>query len=247
MGERLGPTINIVLARNAVDFLLDRVTAEIVVNGRENIPEDIDQQGYVLASNHNGWVEALVWSRVFPVQIHWMTKEENFAYFPFNLLLNSFGFFPVKRGEVDINARRTAIRLLSEGKMVGMMPEGTRGRGEEVGKLKPAKRGTIGLAVQAGVEIIPVAVWGTEKIFPLLDEKGLTVGEIVNFKPPVIAVGIGPVFRQHLEVSGAGSKEIQRALTTNLMLEIKNMLPPEYHGHYAEVNRQELTAEEFAK
>lgn len=225
------------MAKRFIRQGLKMLTQEIVVEGRNNIPEDISQSPYIVAVNHLGWGEAVVLLDTFPIWIHWMTKSENFDSKLLGPLFRILGFFPVRRGQVDRKALETASSLLNKGRILGMAPEGTRGRGDEFGHLKKAKHGTILIANKADIPIIPTAVWGTEELLPLIEE-GIEPEDILQFKRPLVFVKIGEMFNQHRNVEL--DKRKLEVLTTNLMLEIRDMLPPEYHGYYAGAKRQSI-------
>lgn len=221
------------VARTLIDLFLRALVSEIQMAGRENIPQD-NSSAYIVAMNHLGWVEGLVLLKVFPRWIHWMAKEESFNSQILGPFFRFLTFFPVRRGEVDRQALRTAFDLLGANEILGMAPEGTRGREEEFGVLKKAKEGVIYIAHQSRVPIIPVAVWGTETIFPLIEENGLKIEELVNFRRPEVSVNIGEPFTDHLEQDGRPlGREERQGLTTGLMLRIRDLLPEKYHGFYA--------------
>lgn len=230
-------------ARIAIDIFLKLAARGLEVEGEENIPQS-SWQTYIVSHNHLGWVEVPVLLKVFPRWIYWMSKAENFGHKLLGPILQRCAFFPVKRGMVDRQALRTASGLLDIGEVVGMAPEGTRGRKEEFGQLKRAKNGTILLAMKAGVPIIPVAVWGPEKLLPLIEERGVKLQDFVNLMSnrPQIFVRIGRPFTQHLqeEFKGVVRKEQLTLLTTNLMVEIRDMLPVQYHGFYAHMEKLPL-------
>lgn len=229
-------------ARVMVDIFLKATTQSINVEGKENIPKKEDYSSYIVAMNHLGWAEAIVLLDVFPSWIHWMSKIENFENKLLSPVVRLLGFFPVRRGVVDRQSLQIALNLLEKGRILGMAPEGTRGRGEEFGKLKKAKLGTVFIASQAKVPIIPTAVLGTEELFPLIEEKGLKIEDLARFKKPEVFVRIGRPFTQHLEVKDENlNKERFEKLTTNLMIEIRDMLSIKYHGFYAGRERELVT------
>jgi len=55
-----------------------------------------------------------------------MAKEELFRIPLVSSFIKSLGAFPVKRGKGDVGAIKTALKLLEEGHIVGIFPEGTR-------------------------------------------------------------------------------------------------------------------------
>jgi len=77
--------------------------------------------------------------------------------------LRSVGAFPIRRGEGDTEAIRTAINLLREGNLILIFPEGTRGDGIHLGQVN---QGLAVLAKRSGALIIPTAVIGTHKRWP---------------------------------------------------------------------------------
>jgi len=217
--------------RRVLRVFLEGLTSEIIVNGLENIPQT---GSYIVAANHLGWVEAPVLLLTFPRWIHFMTKAETLQNPYLGPVTRQMGMFPVRREELDLQALRTAAGLLKAGEVLGMMPEGTRGRrgGEEA--LKEAKEGTILIGYKTKVPIVPVAVWGPENVFSLIEEKGVGLRELACFQKPPINVNIGKVFEEHLQVGPILRREERNQLATELMLRIKDLLPTEYHGIYAQ-------------
>ena len=92
--------------------------------GVENVPTT---GGFVLASNHVSSFDP--WPLGLPLwperQLRFMAKSELY-WWPLTLILNAVGAFPVRRGQRDIAAIETAVRLAREGHPVAMFPEGTR-------------------------------------------------------------------------------------------------------------------------
>ena len=76
-------------------------------------------------------------------------------------IVKGYRAFPVRRGEADRQAFQTTLRLLRQGEVVGMFPEGTRSRG---GGLRAAYPGAALLAMRAGVPIVPVGIVGSEQV-----------------------------------------------------------------------------------
>ena len=69
--------------------------------------------------------------------------------------------FPVHRGTADTSAIRTALQILRDNKLLGIFPEGTRNKGEE---LLPFHSGAAMLAQRTQSPIVPVLIRGTEKL-----------------------------------------------------------------------------------
>ena len=136
----------------------------VSVTGLENIP----RPPYIIAANHQAWYDPAFIIPFFPERpvIYTMAKRETV----FNRawkqrLLPLIGVFPISpnKGELDEQGLRTVYQVLERGGVILMFPEGrySRGRG-----LRPLKNGIGYFALQAGVPISPVAVSGTDALWP---------------------------------------------------------------------------------
>jgi 1-acyl-sn-glycerol-3-phosphate acyltransferase len=131
--------------------------------GVENLPEE---GGFVLAANHlsnlDPWPLGLP---LFPKRfLRFMAKKELF-WWPLGPLIRSGGAFSVRRGEGDLEAMRTAIKLVREGHIVVMFPHGTRQRKGLVKKYQPRSHtGAARIALEAGVPLVPAAIAGTDRL-----------------------------------------------------------------------------------
>ncbi|HET7045669.1 MAG TPA: lysophospholipid acyltransferase family protein, partial [Gaiellaceae bacterium] len=125
--------------------------------------------GYVLAANHvsnlDPWPLGLpLWPGRF---LRFMAKSDLY-WWPLSLLLDGAGAFPVRRGQADLEAIETAVRLAREGHVVAMFPEGTRRRKGLVKKFEARPRsGAARIALEAGVPLVPAAVAGTDRLVRL--------------------------------------------------------------------------------
>jgi 1-acyl-sn-glycerol-3-phosphate acyltransferase len=133
--------------------------------GKENLPKG----GFVLACNHvssfDPWVLGMpLWPKRF---LRFMAKSELY-WPPLKYVLNGVGAFPVRRGQRDVQAIETAVRLAREGHVVTMFPEGTRRTKGLVKRFEARPRsGAARIAVEAGVPLVPAAVKGTDKLLRL--------------------------------------------------------------------------------
>lgn len=129
------------------------------VLGKENLPAS---GGMVLVANHVSYWDPVVVGCTFDRQVHFMAKSELFEFPVLGPAIRALGAFPVRREKSDRNAIRTAVKLLEEGKIVGVFPEGTR---SHTGELLKPHLGAAMLAYKAGVPMLPVAVSGTRGVF----------------------------------------------------------------------------------
>jgi 1-acyl-sn-glycerol-3-phosphate acyltransferase len=177
-----------------------RLPDPVIQFGEENIPP---HGPYVIAINHRGWAEGgALWEK-WPVWIYWMTKAENFKIPVAGKIFSQADCFPVKRDTIDREALRTAFKLLSEDKVVGMMIEGTRGREDDLVLMKQARKGTAFIANKAKVPILPVAVVESQHYAALLDVRPWLMPyymvQLWLRTPPAMRIGVGEAITKHLE------------------------------------------------
>jgi 1-acyl-sn-glycerol-3-phosphate acyltransferase len=149
----------------AFSWPLLRGVFRLHATGVENVPEG----GGVIAANHTSNFDP--WPLAFPLwprrQLFFMGKAELFNPL-LGPILRGGGAFPVRRGEGDVQAIETAVRLCREGKLVAMFPEGTR---REKGLRKKftarPRNGAARIALAAGVPLVPAAIKGTDGLLSL--------------------------------------------------------------------------------
>lgn len=125
--------------------------------------EDYDMENpFVLCANHQSNLDVFSLYIASPRQVHFMAKEELFHCKPFAWILRKLGAFPVKRNQTDISAIKNALKVLKEGKVLGIFPQGT--RAEEI-EDDGAKAGAVMIAGKAKVPILPAAIITDYKLF----------------------------------------------------------------------------------
>lgn len=129
------------------------------VIGLENIPKD---GAFILAANHvSNWDPPFL-GTFMTREVCYMGKEELFKNPVMAWACRNLHVFPVKRGAADKTAIKTAVKILKDGKCLGIFPEGTRSK---TGKLGKAEAGVSLIAAMTKAPIIPAAIVNTEKIF----------------------------------------------------------------------------------
>jgi len=120
--------------------------------GRENRP---GPGAAIICANHSSMIDPflIAYSMGSSRQIHYMAKMELFRLPLIGPILRGIGMFPVDRQGGGAMAVKGAMRLLKDGKKVGMFPEGTRVSTEEKSE---AKTGAVRLAARMGIPIVPV-------------------------------------------------------------------------------------------
>jgi len=119
--------------------------------------------GMIVASNHRSFLDPFVIGALLPWrrQIQFVAKVELFEKPWQGWILSRLGAFPIRRGQSDEVAMQTARLAVERGGTVVIFPEGTRHRS---GSLATPKRGVGRLALESGVQVLPVAVHGTEHV-----------------------------------------------------------------------------------
>lgn len=130
--------------------------------GVENFPKE---GGVLLCSNHIHNFDPIVVGIMAPRPIHYMAKEEVFNVPILGGIVRKCNAFPVKRGLSDREALRTGLKILKDGKVFGLFPEGTRSKTGELGK---GLSGAGFFASRSEAQVIPCAVIGPYKSFKKL-------------------------------------------------------------------------------
>lgn len=185
------------------------------VRGKDNVSKD---GSLIIASNHLSIADPPVLAASIRRRIVFMAKEESFRHPVQGPLVRGFGAFPVRRGQVDRQALRSAQQTLRDGLALGMFPEGTRSL---TAQLQSGRTGTALIALRSGAQILPVAITGTEKV------KGL--GFIFARVP--ITVTIGQPFALP-RVDGRITKAELLEATDVVMGHVAQLLPASYKGAY---------------
>lgn len=144
--------------------VLIRLLFRLRVDGLENLPPP----PFLIASNHQAWYDTAFIVSAFPPRpmIYTMARRDTV----FNRrwkrwLAPRLGIFPIqpRKGELDERGIASVYQVLQRGGIVLIFPEGRYSRGRE---LQPLKKGVGYFALQAGVPICPVAVFGLDRLRP---------------------------------------------------------------------------------
>jgi 1-acyl-sn-glycerol-3-phosphate acyltransferase len=146
-----------------VSWPLLRGLYRLETTGLDRLPPE---GGFVLSANHTSSFDP--WPLGLPLwpkrQLYFMGKVELFNPV-LGPLLRAGGAFPVRRGEGDIDAIETAVRICKEGGIVAMFPEGTRQVKGLRKKFEHRPRtGSARIALAARVPLVPAAIKGTDRL-----------------------------------------------------------------------------------
>jgi 1-acyl-sn-glycerol-3-phosphate acyltransferase len=195
------------------------------VEGLEYVP---DSGPVILASNHLAVADSFYKPLVVRRRITFLAKSEYFTgtgikgWFQ-RWFYTAAGQVPIDRTDADsaLAALNTAARILSEGKVLGMYPEGTR---SPDGRLYKGKTGLARVALQTGVPVIPVAMIGTDGVNPPGSKMWRFSRVTVKFGKPMDFTRFEGL---------AGNRFIERAVIDEVMYELMQLSGQEYVDLYA--------------
>jgi len=194
--------------------------------GTENVPKE---GAAILASNHLSYSDWLFMPVVIPRRVTFVAKAEYFetpgikGWFQ-KTFFSGAGQVPIDRssGSAAAGAISAQLKLLEEGEICGIYPEGTRSHD---GKLYRGRTGVARIALEAGVPVIPVAVINSDIIAP----PGKVFGTLAR---PGVRFGKPLDFSRYEGLQD--DRYILRAITDEIMYEIMRLSGQEYVDLYAQ-------------
>jgi len=191
----------IVAAKTAFRLLGQRFQ----MTGTENVPRS---GGVLLAYNHIGYVDFVYGGLAANPSgrlVRFMAKRELFDHTFTGPLMRSLHHIEVDRGE-GIASYHAAVEQLRAGEAVGIFPEATISRAME---LKEFKTGAVRIAAAAGVPIVPVILWGTQRMMTKDHPKDFARGK-------TIAISVGAPMHPTGENAAAETAELHRVMSEML-------------------------------
>jgi 1-acyl-sn-glycerol-3-phosphate acyltransferase len=192
------------------------------VKGLRNVP---GTGPVIIASNHLSFSDSIFMPLVVPRKVTFLAKSEYFTSPGPKGLLKKLTFIALGQVPVDRSGGRRSeaaliagLKVLAEGKCLGIYPEGTR---SPDGRLYKGRTGIARLAIESGAPIIPVAMFNTEKIQP--------TGTVV---PKVMRVEM--IFGEPMYFEGDSTDLLfLRDVTDKIMATIQELSGQEYVDTYA--------------
>jgi 1-acyl-sn-glycerol-3-phosphate acyltransferase len=134
---------------------------KVRVHGGQNLPRT---GGAVLASNHVSYLDFIFAgyaARPSNRLVRFMAKDSVFRHRVAGPIMRSMKHIPVDRG-AGAASYSHAVESLRSGEVVGVFPEATMSRSFEP---KGFKTGAVRMADEAGVPLVPMALWGTQRLW----------------------------------------------------------------------------------
>lgn len=130
---------------------------------RVKITGTIPEEGaYILCCNHINYLDAAAIVLFNKRKVNFVAKEDLFTHRILFWLGHLFDAIPIKRNMQDIEAMKRCLKVLKNGELLGIFPEGTR---HGMDKNMKAKNGAAFMAIKGKVKVIPVGIHGTFKPF----------------------------------------------------------------------------------
>jgi 1-acyl-sn-glycerol-3-phosphate acyltransferase len=218
---------------------LMRLLARPTIEGIEHIPA---RGGAILAGNHLAVADSFLVPLLVRRRITYLAKREYFTQTGLlgwikKVFFTGVGQVPVDRavGSEAQAALDTAIRLLREGTLLGIYPEGTR---SPDGRLYKGKTGVARMALEAGVPVIPVAVIGTNKLNPIGSRM---------WRPYQVHIRIGEPLDFSRYAGMAGDRFIERSMTDEIMYALMELSGQTYVDVYAASVKERAAAADAAR
>ena len=204
---------------------LMKLTCHPQVHGAEHIPR---RGGAILASNHLAVADSFFLPLMIRRRLTFLAKREYFTTpglrgWLKRQFFSAAGQVPIDRssGSAAQAALDTGVRLLAEGKLLGIYPEGTR---SPDGRLYKGKTGVARLALEAGVPVIPVAMVGTDKVSPAGSKM---------WRPHPVEIRFGAPLDFSRYAGLAGDRFVERSMVDEIMYSLMDLSGQEYVDIYA--------------
>ncbi|MGL5808851.1 MAG: lysophospholipid acyltransferase family protein [Nocardioides sp.] len=178
---------------------------DLVLRGTERVSST---GGVLLAFNHISYVDFIyggLAAQPAGRRVRFMAKRELFDHRVSGPVMRSMHHIAVDRAEGEASVR-IALDYLAAGEVVGIFPEATISRAMT---LKPFKTGAVRMAATAGVPLLPVVLWGTQRMFTKDHPRDLTRGRTISID---VGTPHRPSGENPLEETAALKEDMQRML-----------------------------------
>jgi putative phosphoserine phosphatase/1-acylglycerol-3-phosphate O-acyltransferase len=180
------------------------------ISAIENIPAEGPA---IIVGNHRSYFDPMAMAVAFgrtDRTVRFLAKKEVFDAPIVGHIAAALGGIRVDRGTGSDEPLKAAVEALEFGDLVAIMPQGTIPRG--LAFFDPVLKGRWGaarLAAMTGVPVIPIGLWGTEKVWP----RSARFPNVLNIvDPPLVTIAVGgPVNLKH-QSPDADTKRIMKAV-----------------------------------
>jgi 1-acyl-sn-glycerol-3-phosphate acyltransferase len=199
--------------------LLLALLARVTITGKENLPKS---GPLILVGNHVALVEVIMMAMYVPYLIEIIGVGDIPLDPRFTLIINTYGYIPIKRGSVDSKGLNMALDVLKQGGVIGIFPEGgiwESGQGQ-------ARAGVAWLSHKADAPIVPIGFGGMRG----------ALAAISKFKRPQLIMNIGkPIPAISSGIDGKSRKEALDEGANAVMAQVEALVPQEEKRHWRKI------------
>lgn len=214
------------ICKTVVDRYLKKY-ANIYIDGSENLKGIRTPTIFICnhLSNSDGLVLEKALKAIDPTFVAGVKLSDNAVT---SIGMNVVKTTKIKPDTVDKEGLRKIINLVKQGESILIFPEGTRSR---VGSLIEAKKGTILIARMTEAPIVPIGLYGTEKLLPINKEGDMSAE---NFNHADVHINIGKQFELPEAAADQNKKDYEDLAIKYAMNKIAELLPENYRGVYGD-------------
>jgi 1-acyl-sn-glycerol-3-phosphate acyltransferase len=182
-----------------------------------------DHGPLIVATNHVNIIEIpIIYTRLQPRPVVGMVLADRWNNPLLRWVLDVGGTIPLRRGEPDVAALRTALDRLKAGHIIIIDPEGTRS-GD--GRLQKGHPGAVLLALRSGAPLLPVVFHGSEQY----------KDNLRRLRRTDFYIEVGRPF--HLDAGGRRvTRQVRQRMIDEVMYQMAALLPPAYRGVYSDLS-----------
>ena len=184
------------------------------VSGRRHMPA---AGGALLIANHTSYADPPVVGTACPRPVNFMAKAELFTIPVLGAVISRTRAFPMRRGSGDRAALRRAVRLLREGNVLLIFPEGRR---SPDGRVLPPEHGAAFIALASGAPVVPVGVDGADRLLPVHSPL---------IRPAKVRVRFGAPLDLSRWQGQRPTRECLEQVSEQMMAALRALLPPDRH------------------
>ncbi len=192
----------------ALFWPVSRIYFRMKIIGRENIPKEGPA---LLVANHSSYLDPACLGSASPRKIHFLISNRVYKKFLQTWFYRWMETIPIQQHSAELSSIRSALKMLQEGKVIGIFPEGTR---TATMQLSNWMHGVALIAARSAGPTVPVAILGSGRALP-----------INRFIPWPLSIWV--IFGKPLHFPREKSKNIKRenmiAFSTMIFEKIRNL------------------------
>lgn len=159
----------------AIVSVLVKIIYRVKVNGIENFKDD---KPIIISANHTHIFDPVILATLTKRQIFFLSKKEIFEKKLSAKFFTKLGVIPIDRENTDLKAIKSCFRVIRNGDLLGIFPEGTRVKTIDINNMK---KGVALIALKNKVNILPIHIEASYKIFSKITVDVYPMIETNNF------------------------------------------------------------------